>query len=141
MNEKVTKYYFWITGLITALGNVPMILSPFWGTDKVLHLDLLNIPFAAPLFGHWAMMVSCIGVYLFVAASKKKYRKSAVLYSNFEKGIMALTGWGLMLTSPEITITHYLPMTIADTLFTIGGFIYLFTAQKQKAQVAELSVA
>lgn len=136
MNEKTIKYYFWITGLITALGNVPMIFNPISGTDTVLHLNLQNLPFAAPLFGHWAMMVSCVGVYLFIAATKKEFRYTAVLYSNFEKGIMATTGWYLMATNPEITLTHFLPMTIADTLFTIGGFIYLATVNKERKSLA-----
>ncbi|NLR94499.1 MULTISPECIES: hypothetical protein [Flammeovirga] len=132
MNEKAIKYYFWITGFITAVANIPMIFSPFLGTEALLKLNLQQLPFAAPLYGHWAMMVTCIGVYLFMAATNKKYRTSAVLYSNFEKGIMALMGWYFMFTQPDITINHYLIVTIGDTLFTIGGIFYLLSQAKER---------
>jgi len=130
--ETASKYFFWIAGIVTALGALPTMLSPVGGLRLATGLSYFDqSPQVFPLIGHWGIMVVGIGVLLFLAATNKQLRKTTVIYSTLEKGYMV--GMALYAYLGDAPYAgNYLVALIADTSMVIGGIWYLLRRRKLK---------
>jgi hypothetical protein len=71
MNEsfaKKSKYFFWVAGILTALGSVPTMLSPVGGLRLSFGLSYFDqSPQIFPIVGNWGIMGVGIGVLFFLS--------------------------------------------------------------------------
>lgn len=128
--ESASKYFFWIAGIVTALGALPTMLSPVAGLKLTTGLTYFDMsPQVSPLIGHWGIMVTGIGILLFISATHKPTRKTTVVFSTLEKAYMV--GFALYsFINGDSYATNYLTPLIADSLMTIGGIWYLLKSRK-----------
>jgi hypothetical protein len=127
--ERYAKWFFWVAGLVTIAGALPIALGPVWGTHLVFGFDYFGkSPEIFPLVGHWGIMVTGIGVLLFVSATRKQLRWSTAIFSTIEKAYM-VSIIIYFLVFIDASASAYYPPLIADSLMTIGGAWYLLRSR------------
>ena len=129
IKEKFNKAYFWVAGIVTALGAFPFMIMPLKATKSMLGIDLSSQLDIIPLVAHWGIMVTGIGIFLCIAAVVKKLRKATIVYSTIEKLYMVLMSIYFILTNSEVS-DHYMLMFVADSLIVIGAVFYYFLNKK-----------
>jgi hypothetical protein len=131
--HKLSKYYFWLAGLITICGSVTTAVSPISGFKLALNLAYFEeSPHLMPIIGHWGIMVLGIGMLLFLSGKNKNLRKSTVIFSTLEKGyLVGFSIYWVITQSPNAT-SFILPIMM-DGLITLGGIWYLWRSRKLNA--------
>lgn len=128
--EKASKIFFWVAGIATALGPLPLMLSPSAGFRLVTGLEYLDqAPQMSPVVGHWGTMVVGMGVLLFLSATNKALRKTTVIFSTLEK--IYMVGGALychLIGAPYAS--GYNIALVGDSLMVIGGIWYLVQSRK-----------
>jgi hypothetical protein len=120
--EKASKIFFWAAGVVTALGALPMMLSPVAGLRLVTGLSYFDqSPQMSPIVGHWGTMVVGMGVLLFVSAANKQIRKTTVIFSTLEKAYMV--------AGAPYAGNYVIPL-IGDSLMVAGGICYLVQSRR-----------
>lgn len=128
--DTASKYFFRTAGIITALGAMPVMLSPVDGLKLVTGLTYFDwSPQVSPIIGHWGIMVTGIGILLFVSATHKPIRKTTVVFSTLEKAYMVGFALYSLLNGAPYAM-NYLTALIADSLMTIGGIWYWMRSTK-----------
>lgn len=123
------KWYFWISGAVTVLGTIPLMLAPTAGTKLILGFDATLLPGVSGLFGHWGMMVVGIGILIFLCGKNKSLRATTIIYSLCEKSYLVIAGVYFCSISAELG-QHYIAAIAADSLQIIGGLYYLFYTRR-----------
>jgi hypothetical protein len=128
--EKTSRYYFWISGFVTAsLTWIPALL-PVRGTALILGITYFDqSPQVFPIVGHWGIMVFGIGILLIAAGNDKALRKASVYYAIVEKAYMVAVVAFLLVTGSPFAM-NYLPLGLADSLMVAGGVWYLMQSRK-----------
>ncbi len=130
--DQASKYFFWIAGAVTAIGALPSMLSPVGGLEITTGLTYFEeSPQLIPIVGHWGIMVTGMGVLLFLSATLKTIRKTTILFSTAEKAYMV----GFALYNFSIGASYamnYLIPLVGDSLMVLGGIWYLRQSQKLK---------
>jgi hypothetical protein len=128
--EKASKYFFWIAGLVTAIGTIPILLNPVNGLRLTTGLTYFDkSPQLTPIVGHWGIMVAGIGVMLFISGTIKSIRKSIVLFSIVEKTyIVGFAVFNYINNAPYAP--NYIIPLIGDSLMVLGGIWYLVQSKK-----------
>jgi hypothetical protein len=130
--ETASQYFFWVPGILTTVAALPMMLSTVAGLHLTTGLSYFDeSPLLFPIIGHWGIMVSGIGVPLFLSATNKQLRKTTMIYSTIEKGyIVVVALYCFRIQAPYAG--NYLVAVIADGAMTIGGIWYLLQSWKLK---------
>ena len=129
---KKSKYFFWLAGILTALGSLPTMLSPVGGLRLSFGLTYFDqSPQIFPIVGHWGIMVVGIGVLLFLSATNKQIRKTTVIFSTVEKTYLVFAILYCFLIGAPYA-KNYLAASIADTSMAIGGIWYLWRSRNLK---------
>lgn len=130
--ENTSKYFFWVAGIITTVGTLPTMISPVGGLRFTTGLSYFDqSPQLFPLVGHWEIMVTGLGVLLFLSATYKEIRKTTVIYATLEKGyIVGITLYCFLIRAPYAG--NYLAAVIIDGALAIGGIWYLLQSWKLK---------
>lgn len=127
--DQVSKYFFWIAGVITALGTLPAMLSPAFGLQLTTGLTFYETsPQLSPIVGHWGIMVVGMGCLLFLSATKKSIRKSTILFSTAEKSYMVGFAIYNFTINADYASNYIIPL-IGDSLMVVGGIWYLWQSQ------------
>lgn len=128
--EKASKIFFWVAGAVTALGALPMMLSPSAGLRLMTGLEYAGqTPQLSPIVGHWGIMVAGMGVLLFLSATNKQIRKTTVIFSTLEKAYMVGGALYCFLIGAPYAGNYVVPL-IGDSLMVIGGIWYLLQSRK-----------
>ncbi|QZE15316.1 hypothetical protein K4L44_05645 [Halosquirtibacter laminarini] len=128
--KKYNKWYFWISGIVTALGTLPSALAPYKGTLATMGLDFGDKINSLPLVGHWGIMVVGIGVMIFRSAKNYELRKNIIWYSLIEKSYLVAGCVWIYMMNP-VWGAGYMAAIIADSLQIIGGVFYLLVTRKE----------
>jgi len=122
---KASKYFFWAAGIITALGALPTMLSPGGGLQLTTGLTYFDeSPQLGPIVGHWGIMVTGMGVLLFLSATIKSIRKTTILFSTAEKAYMVGFAVYNYFSHAPYAANYLIPL-IGDSLMVMGGIWYL----------------
>jgi hypothetical protein len=128
--HKLSKYYFWIAGLITICGSITTALSPISGFKLALNLSYFeSSPHLMPIIGHWGVMVLGIGILLFLSGKNKKLRKSTAVFSTLEKGYLVCFSIYWVITQSPNAGSYILPIFM-DGFIALGGIWYLWRSIK-----------
>jgi hypothetical protein len=130
--EKASKYFFWIAGIVTTLGALPTMFSPVNGLQLTTGLTYFEqSPQVSPILGHWGIMVTGMGILLFLSATNKQIRRTTVIFSTLEKSYMV--GFALYCFFVEAPYAkNYIIAIIGDSLMVIGGISYLILSWRLK---------
>ena len=132
--HKLSKYYFWLAGLITICGSVTTAVSPISGFKLALNLTYFeDSPQLMPIIGHWGVMVLGIGMLLFLSGKNKNLRKTAVIFSTLEKGyLVSFSIYWVTYKMPNAS-SFILPIMM-DGLITLGGIWYWWRSSLLKTE-------
>lgn len=130
--EKTPKYFFWFAGVLTTLGALPAMLNPIGGLRFAIGLSYFDqSPQMFPIIGHWGIMVTGIGILLFLSATHKQIRRTTIIYSTLEKGYMVFSVlYCFLIDAPYAR--NYTPALFVDGSLVIGGIWYLQRSWKLK---------
>lgn len=123
------KWYFWVSGVVTALGAVPSMLIPTAGTQLTMGFDASEMAGVSGIFGHWGIMIVGIGILIFLCGTHKHLRATTIIFSISEKSYLVLTGLYMYSVSSDLG-QHYTAAIVADSIQIIGAFYYLFVTKK-----------
>jgi hypothetical protein len=132
--DRTSRYFFWVAGAVTALGALPVAVSPVGGFRLALGLDYFaQSPQLFPVIGHWGVMVAGLGVLMFVAATRKELRRTTIIFATVEKAyIVAMILYCFLSAAPYAA--NYLVPLVADGAMTIGGIWYLLRSRSLQLQ-------
>jgi hypothetical protein len=130
--DQASKYFFWLAGVVTALGASFSMVSPVGGLELSTGLTYFEeSPQLTPIVGHWGIMVTGMGVLLFLSATRKTIRKTTILFSTAEKAFMV--GFALYNFSMGAPYAmNYLIPLVGDSLMVLGGIWYIWQSRKLK---------
>jgi hypothetical protein len=132
--DKTSKYFFWIAGAVTALGALPIAVSPVAGFRLALGFDYFaQSPQLFPVIGHWGVMVAGLGVLMFVAATRKELRRTTIIFATIEKAYIVATILYCFLSAAPYAQSYLVPL-VADGAMTIGGIWYLLRSRSLQVQ-------
>jgi hypothetical protein len=127
--EKQARYFFWVAGILTTVAAVPIMVSPVKGLHVLTGMSYYDVsPQLAPIVGHWGMMVAGIGVLMFLAATRKELRKTAVIFATAEKVYIVSAALYCFLIHAPYADSYLVPL-IADGTMAIGGLWYLLRSR------------
>jgi hypothetical protein len=82
-------------------------------------------PQMSPLIGHWGIMITLLGILLFVSATDKELRKSTIIFAILEKiYIVSAAVYCFVIHAPYAH--SYLVTLLVDGVLAVGGIWYLF---------------
>ncbi len=131
VKNNYTYWYFRISGALTAIASIPAVFFPRFGASvfsggmEFSSYETQYIPF----LGHWAVMVTGIGVLIFISATQHNIRKYIIWYSLFEKTYMVSLGLSMYFLSKQFFHFYYVVICL-DFLQVIGGVYYLLKYAK-----------